>query len=229
MIKESTGDWFIGGQFDAHVAAVIPRVFPVEPNKTVIMIRHKRGKGALGGHITRAESATIHQKNLLDVRALSQTLSREAKEEGGLDIGEYIEKNGRVIGLAEVLMVRRDAHTSVDALIPMVLCNIPGGLPFNEQVMRVPWGHIPAHTYPDAALTLIHMYTHPHILNDDRPIMPEWLNRWGKVVFELSPKRRYLQGRPPLERLGYIYRHPPIPQKYPEDIKRWMELQYEKL
>lgn len=228
MSAERTNDWFLGSD-TRHTAAIIPRVIPIEPNGTLRLIRHKGRIGALGGHITKEESLRFGpETNLLDLGAMTPTLDRETFEEGRVALGRYLETSAAILGIAEILMVRRDTNTSVDTITPMIICQIPGGLPFTEQVIRVPWGHIPRDTYPDAALALIHLYTGKRNRRTG-PIMPEFLNKWGKVVYELSPNRRYLKGEPPLRQLGFVFDRPTIPERYPHDIQDWLRDQYDRL
>ena len=228
----STGreaDWFLGKRDSRHIGAIIPRVLPVEPNGTIRMIRHKDWNGALGGHITLDEAAKFEpDTNLLDIQSMLPTLARETWEEGRVGLERYLRDRAAVLGIAEVLMVRKDTGTSVDTITPMILCKIPGGLAFSDDVIRVPWGHIPRDTYPDAALALIHLYTQKR-KQASGPILPVWLNQWGKVVFELSPKRRYLRGEPPLKQLGFVFDAPEIPKRYPPDIQDWMQHQYARM
>jgi|GEM_PF-7129858 len=215
-------DWML------ESGAVTPRVLLIEPNGYVPMLLYKGWHGLPGGHVALGEAASLPLANILDPEVLAPTIIRETLEEGNIDITPWIRTRSAVLGFTEVDIIDREKHTITHAVSPIMICKIPGGLPFNEHIVKVPPGRIPIRTYPDAALALLHRERMKRS-GARGPIYPDWLNAWGEVVFENHPEKRYIRGRPPFEALGLSFMPPSIPRTYPAHIRSWLESQYAKM
>lgn len=229
LIRDIESDW-IGYHHDDNVFAVLtPRALLVEPNGFIPMGRIGKWHMLFGGHAKQREMQQIFEvlPNLTPA-AIENTVVAEVQEETKIDIRSHYRKSAKIFGVAHVDIVDRSHRTITHAVTPVVVCPIPGGLPFAKDVIKVPPGHIPQYTFPDAAYALA-------AWNDKTERMIRLLARFPDnlndelVIFQTRPYRKYLHGEPPLHALGFVYDPEPIPKNYPQDLQRWLHQQHAKM
>lgn len=226
--KDRENDWIQKGKNSLSISVITPRVLLVEPNGYTPLIRHHGWLGLMGGHITLEESERLKDKNLLDPDIIAPTIVREVQEEANADIGPYVRTSAAMLGLAEVHIIDFVRPLFTHATIPIMICKIPGNLPFRGAIEKVPPHRLPLKTFPDAAMALIHR-EQMHRKGATGPIIPDWLNKWGEIIFETHPDKRYIKGTPPVVEYSHGTQTPPIPRTYPPHIRRWLIQQYRKM
>lgn len=214
---------------DGTFGTITPRVLLREPNGYVPMIPHTGDLGLPGGHTQMRDIRRGWRKLFWNPLAHVPTVIRETKEETGVDIRPFLRKRLELLGIVNVTIIDAVKKRVINAITPVLYTEIPGGLPFNDTVVKVVPGHIPKRTFPDASLALFRLHTLESVGLMKFAIEPVILNENEPVVFRMGKRQGYVAGAPPFWREGYQQRAPYIPRTLPPHLRKWLKQQYARM
>jgi len=181
---------------------VSPRVIILIGKEEFLLVPYEatRWLGLPGGKVK--ESEVAKKSNFLSSGAFP-TLSREVKEECGIDISGSLETS-YCLGLAEINIVDNSIRRITLSYAPIFFCPVSriGKVKKGVRIVNIR-SHLPGPLFPDARMGISRL---KEILEADKrgPAYFEFLNDECACYIELRPKVKQLMGPP-----DWLYYSPP--------------------